>query len=141
MSSGHIGLISADATIYLMDYFAFQASRRDYDSLLNSPYRERVRGLVPIPVQQAIREGCSDVVSETGTILGFVDECRLDVDLETISNAALRIHADPLVPEALGYQFSELSAIVSNTRGTIVLVEQALERLAMSKRMERGVVR
>jgi len=91
-------------------------------------------------VQQAIREGCSDVVSETGTILGFVDECRLDVDLETISNAALRIHADPLVPEALGYQFSELAAIVSNTRGTIVLVEQALERLAMSKAIARGVV-
>src|SRR6056297_3694801 len=68
VSSGHIGLISAEATIHLMDYFAFQASRSDYDTLLNSPYRQRVRGLVPVRVQQAMRSGCSDIVSETGTI-------------------------------------------------------------------------
>jgi len=61
VSSGHPGLLPGeDITSGLSNYYKYQDANNETISLLQgSPYRLAVRSLIPLPVQLAIREGCS----------------------------------------------------------------------------------
>jgi len=72
VSSGHIGLLDRDAAGQLAEHFAFDFSREANDLLVDSGYRKHLRSLIPLRVQEAIREGCSDIRSETALTNTFI---------------------------------------------------------------------
>ena len=129
VSSGHIGLLPREAAAYLAEYFAFDFSRMVYDQMAVSDYRRRVRSLVPVEVQQAIRGGCSDLRNETGVIVGFMPDCDLGLDGATVAEVAQRLKDDPELRTTLNFQYSHAYTAAANHRGVIVLIEQALDAL------------
>lgn len=129
LSSGHIGLLPREATAQLAEYFAFDFAREANDLLATSGYRERVRSLIPLPVQEAIREGCSDVRAETAVLMGFVERCVIDAEDSAIVLAAERIKADSGLLAALNWHYSHAWSAVVNARGLSVLVQRGLDAL------------
>jgi len=129
LSSGHIGLLPRGATAQLAEYFAFDFARDSFELLATSPYRERVRSLIPLPVQEAIREGCSDVREETAAIVGFVEQCVIDVDASAIVLAAEHLKADSGLLAALNWHYSHAWSAAVNARGLSVLVQRGLDAL------------
>lgn len=132
LSSGHIGLLPREATTQLAEYFAYDFALEANDLLATSGYRERVRSLIPLPVQQAIREGCSDVRAETAVIVGFVEECVIDVDESAIVLATERIKADSGLLAALNWHYSHAWSAAINAKGLSVLVQRSLDALEAS---------
>ena len=100
-----------------------------YDALEQTPYRKALRSKIPIPVQQAIRVGCSDLLDEQSILLGFKEECEIEADPETLQAVADAIRADPAIREHLRLQFSETTTAVINLQGNSSLVSSALELL------------
>ena len=129
VSSGHIGLLPDEAAGQLAEYFAFDFSREANDLLANSGYREHVRRIIPLDVQEAIREGCSDLRSETALIVGFVPECVIDVDPVRLQSTAEKLQADPNLLASLNWHYSHAWSAAINMRGIAVQVRQALDEL------------
>jgi hypothetical protein len=76
VSSGDIGLLPRDASDgAVANYFALDTSRFMYDLLQASDYRRRVREMIPLELQMALRAGCSDVRNEAQQIVGFMEQC------------------------------------------------------------------
>jgi hypothetical protein len=85
----------------------------DYRGLLSgysetSPYRIRVRRLLPHPVQQAIREQCGDILDERGVATGLRDSCTLVLPDEAVADAARLLRADAEVLADLRLHISTL---------------------------------
>ena len=129
VSSGDAGLLPRDAARRVAEYYAFDSSRDVYAILTNSAYRHRVRNIIPLAVQKAIRTGCSDVRDEMLFITGFMPGCRLDVAPETIAATAAALRADPVVRESLRYQYSDVYSARINISGDVVAIEGALAAL------------
>lgn len=131
VSSGDLGLL-ADAAIEigLSDYYRFQEAGQDTISRLqDTPYRRAVRSLIPLTVQVAMREGCSDAVDENLVITGFVAECNLDVDDAMINDTARALMASGEIREMLRYQYSMVASVQVNNRGDVFVLEQLLGTL------------
>ncbi|MBI3439312.1 MAG: hypothetical protein HY054_11815 [Proteobacteria bacterium] len=129
VSSGDIGLLPRAAVDDLSDYFAFDNARSVLDVLRASSYRRRVRSILSHEVQQAIREGCSDVRGQTERIVGFRQNCTLSLTSHEIADAAEALQRDPGVRSDLRYQFSEITTARANLRGDIAHLERALAAL------------
>ena len=120
VSSGHIGLLPSSAVEGgLLEYYKNQDS---VDALnlrvLESPYRLAVRSLIPLPIQLAIRESCSDILDELNTSTGFVSECVLDTDDSELRKTADAILSSTAVRETLRIQYSRVflrQSIVNRT--------------------------
>ena len=132
VSSGHLGLLpSTDTANRLSNYYKYQDAMDETISLLQrSPYRLAVRSLVPLTVQIAIREGCSDVLSETNVITGFVADCRLEVDQALLQETAETLMSSSAVRETLRHQYSMVSSALNNTNGNIFAIERLISELA-----------
>lgn len=129
VSSGHVGLLTRTVGERVSEYFAYDAAADVLSALDRSAYRHRVRSLLPHAVQEAIRARCGDLRNETGTILGFRDDCDLGVDRALIFEAAQALRSDPTVREGLRYQFSDLTAARADIGGDLVYAERAIAAL------------
>ncbi|MDX1625289.1 MAG: hypothetical protein R3323_02140 [Wenzhouxiangellaceae bacterium] len=129
VSSGHIGLIPTAAAARLAEYFAFDFLREANDQLYDSEYRERVRRMIPLPVQEAIREGCSDVRLETAVIVGFTENCVIDVDEAMLDRVAQTLRADPGLIASLNWHYSHAYSAAINSSGLAIQVQRALDAL------------
>lgn len=130
VSSGDTGLLPRAAIeIGVADYFSDDTARTSLNVLTDSIYRHRVRTIIPLEVQQALRAGCSDTRNEAQEITGFMADCDLKIDSDIIAATAAALRADPLVQEELRYQFSDVFTARANISGDIVFLERALMAL------------
>ncbi|MGA7295904.1 MAG: hypothetical protein WBW92_00155, partial [Rhodanobacteraceae bacterium] len=96
VSSGHLDLLPAGAVESgLSQYYAFDTPRDVYGMGLDSAYRQTVRKIIPVTMQVAMREGCSDVRDKRGLIVGFSRNCTLDVKPEALQAVAAALRNDP----------------------------------------------
>ena len=129
VSSGDTGLLPRNAASHVAGYFAFDTARSSFEGLQQSAYRHRVRTVIPLAVQKALRAGCSDVRNQAQQITGFMPGCTLDIEPETIVATAAVLRADPAVQANLRYQYSEVYSAHANISGDVVGIERALAAL------------
>jgi len=130
VSSGDIGLLPREAVDSGMaDYFGFDTYVLVYDTLQRFDYRRRVRKLVPLEIQMAIRAGCSDVRDEAQVIVSFMETCELDVANAALSRTANALRADRQLRAELQYQYSDVYSARANLSGDVVYLERALAAL------------
>lgn len=130
VSSGDTGLLPRAAIDSgIADYFAGDTARLTYDVAIASAYRRRVRTIIPLDLQKALRAGCSDIRDEDQVITGFMPHCVLDVPAETIAATAASLRADPAVAAELRYQYSDVFSAHANISGDVVILERALKAL------------
>ena len=129
VSSGDTGLLPRNAASRVAEYFAFDTPRSSFEGLQQSAYRHRVRTVIPLAVQKALRAGCSDVRNEAQQITGFMPSCTLDIEAETIMATAAALRADPTVQANLRYQYSDVYSSHANIQGDVVAIERALAAL------------
>ena len=101
----------------------------DLDVLAESAYRHRVRSIVPLAMQQALRAGCSDVRDNLEQIIGFMPDCVLDFAPAAIATTAATLRNDPDVQMELRNQYSNVYSAHRNLGGDEVSIEQALAAL------------
>ena len=126
VSAGHVGLLRPDLARHTAAYFAFDTARNTLDTLNRSAYRHRVRALIPLPVQKALRVGCSDVRDALGQIMGFMPNCQLAIDAAQIEATAAVLRADPVVQRELRNQYSHVNSAHANLKGRVAVIDQAL---------------
>lgn len=130
VSSGDIGLLPRDFLASgIASYYSGNNARDSFEDLLASGYRHRVRILIPLAVQKAIRAGCSDVRDEAEQVLGFMSACRIDRPADEVAAAASILRADPQLKAELNYQYSQVFTAWANLRGDVVFLERALAAL------------
>jgi hypothetical protein len=129
VSSGHTALLQREVARSAADYFALDAARNVLDILNNSAYRHRVRALIPLDVQKALRSGCSDVRDDLQQITGFVADCSLDVAPGVLAATAAALRADPTVQTELRQQYSDVYSAHANISGSAAVIERALTAL------------
>lgn len=131
VSSGDVGLLPRAAVDDgISAYFAVDNSRFQYEIMQRSAYRARVREVIPMQVQAALRAGCSDARNEAQQIIGFMEQCEMDVDRAVLSRTANALRADAQLRAALQYQYSDAYTAQANISGDVVYLEQALAALA-----------
>ena len=129
VASGHVGLLPDDAADVVSFVFGVELTDRVLGALQDSPYRRRVRSVLPHAVQSAIRERCSDRTDESGFIAGFVADCDLGLDGAALASSAQALRDDPAVREHLRYQFSDLANALSALRGEAYFIDVAVALL------------
>lgn len=129
VAAGDIGLLPTSVDHDLARYFSADVSFLSFDDLSSSTYRERVRRIIPHNVQQAIRNGCSDIEDSGGMVRALNVECNLDVSEADLSQAASALVSDPELLPDLRYQFSHLSIARNNMSANIDRIERILAAL------------
>jgi hypothetical protein len=129
VSSGDTGLLPRNVARGVAEYFAYDTSNNSFEVLTGSAYRHRVRMIIPLAVQKALRAGCSDVRNELQQITGFMPDCKLDLPPAMIAATAAALRADPAVQESLRYQYSEVFSAHTNIQGDVAAIEVALAAL------------
>jgi len=130
VSSGSLGLIPAAARqAGIVDYYRYDNSLAMREAVRASPYRARVRRLIPHDVQTAIRANCSDLNNEKGEILGFKDNCELGLSRAQIEEAATILLSDQDLLPDLRYHFSVLLSTTPNFRGEVLILESTIRAL------------
>jgi len=131
VSSGDIGLLPRGAVdAGIADYFATDTGQATLDSLMDSNYRRAVRETIPLDIQIALREGCSDQRDERERIVGFVEQCALNADRAAIQRAADAIRASGQLRATLRYQYSNVFAARANLTADVLAIEHGLAGLA-----------
>jgi hypothetical protein len=138
VSSGDTGLLPRDWARGAAEYFAFDTARNTMEILSRSAYRHRVRSLIPLTVQKAIRAGCSDRRDEFQQIRGFMADCTLDIDAALVAATSSALRGDPVVQEALRQQYSDVSSAHANVSGDVAVIEQTLASLDHRARNKEG---
>lgn len=134
VSSGDLALLPQGEIVSLASaYFADDTSRISSEPLLASPYRRRVRSLIPHDVQRAIRAGCGDVRDALDRAAVFSQDCQLDLPQERLEAAALALRSDPEVIPDLRYQFSAVGNARASLGGDVAFLEGALAALRASQ--------
>jgi hypothetical protein len=127
VSSGHLGLLPTNAVESSLSlYYSFDVGQDTYRLGLASPYRRTVRSIIPISMQAAIREGCSDVRDRRGTIVGFTQRCEFNADPAALKQAADALRNDPAVVADLRFQYGFAVSSRSNLQGQYNTIGDAL---------------
>ena len=131
VSSGHLGLLPDGAIDGgVSEYYRYHESNSYTENLVQiSQYRQTVRSIIPLSVQLAIREGCSDITNEYYIVSGFETECRLSVDQSAIDDTAEKLRANQNIAGELRHQYSTIAVVRDNNIGNIILAERALSAL------------
>ena len=139
VSSGHLALLPEGAVESgLSQYYSIDAARDTYTEGLDSAYRKTVRTLIPLTMQSAMRAGCSDVRDKWGNVVGFADECTLDVDPAELGKVAETLRSDPAVLADLQYQYSDVVSAVLNLRGVSGVIKDAQAALVAEPKAAGG---
>ncbi|MCB1584034.1 MAG: DUF6090 family protein [Marinicella sp.] len=131
VSSGHLGLLPQEVIDSgLSEYYEDNDSDKySYNSLSASAYRKKVRSLIPLPVQLAIRTGCSDVFNDFGIVIGFTKQCEIDVPSELIDEAAANLKESSEVRFLVRFQYSLVYTLLNNISGNNVNIKKALNTI------------
>ena len=129
VASGYVGLLPDDAADVVSVVFSVELTDRVLGALQDSPYRRRVRSVLPHAVQSAIRERCSDRADESGFVVGFGADCDLGLDRVALASAAQALRDDPTVREHLRYQFSDLANALNQLRSEANFIDLAVALL------------
>ena len=129
VASGDIGLLPRVVESGVSDYFAVDIVRLAFETVSNSAYRHLVRTIIPLELQQALRDGCSDVRDDAQQIVGFMPDCKLDFEPGMIQATAAALRADAGIRAELRYQYSEVFSARANIAGDVVFLERALATL------------
>ncbi|MEM1190520.1 MAG: hypothetical protein AAGI72_18455 [Pseudomonadota bacterium] len=131
VSSGHVGLLRDPKLEYgLAEYYKYQQGTFSGNSqLFRSPYREAVRSTLPLSVQLAIREGCSDTLDEFNNAIRFVGSCSIKVDDHVLEAAAAAIRSSREVRETLRSQYSRVFSSTLNHEGNVAQAKKLLALL------------
>jgi hypothetical protein len=82
---------------------------------LDTPYRHNVRRIVPIEIQDAIRERCGDQpASDNPAIILLPAKCDLDISQPVATQAAARLRAHPELMEDLQWHTAATAAFLTN---------------------------
>lgn len=134
IASGDLGLLPVGAVESgLSQYYAFDTSLDIYKIGLDSAYRQTVRKIIPLTLQEGIRAGCSDVRDERGYVLGFEKECKLDVDSAELVEVATALRQNPEVLANLQYQYSFAVSATLGLNGIAVNIEEGLKALGAAQ--------
>ncbi len=134
VSTGSLGLIPAPAReAGIVEYFAFDNSLSMREAVRSSPYRSRVRSILPHDVQFSIRATCSDVFNDTFQIIGFNENCDLGLSADRIEYAAEILKSDVSLLNDLRLHFSVLNAQLPNFRGEVMNLEATIDSLEAIK--------
>ncbi|EED30837.1 conserved hypothetical protein [gamma proteobacterium NOR5-3] len=131
VSSGHIGLLR-DSSLEnsLANYYRVQQVTIDSNAqLFNSPYRQAVRSLIPLSVQLAIREGCSDALDTYNQPISFVEDCVIKVDVDVLERTANVIRTSQAVRESLRNQYSTIITVLAAMEGNAVQITDLLNSI------------
>ena len=127
VSSGDTGLLPRAALESgVTDYYAGDTARLVFESVSDSAYRHRVRTIIPLNLQKALREGCSDVRNDAQEIVGFMPDCELKVASDAIEATAAALRIDTGIQTELRYQYSDVFSARANISGDVVFLERAL---------------
>ena len=130
VSTGSLGLIPASARqAGIVDYFAYDNSLAMREAVRLSPYRLRVRSILPHDVQSAIRATCSDVFNDTFQRIGFKENCDLGIPAGRIIYAAEILKSDVNLLDDLRLHFSVLNAQLPAFRGEVINLEATIDAL------------
>jgi hypothetical protein len=130
VSSGHLGLLPRSVIESgLSQYYAFDYPRDVYNLSVASAYRHTVRNIIPIAMQAAIREGCSDVLDKQGSAIGFSASCTFDGDPAALAAVAARLRGNPVVAGELGDQYSLVANAMVTLRRDKGNIDNALDAL------------
>ena len=129
VSSGRVGLLPRVVGESMSDVYGYDYAFASRNALKGSPYRLRVRSVLPHAVQSAIREGCSDLRDEVGLVSGFQNDCGLHLNESVLAAAARALQEDPTVAEGLRYQFSDLASALASVRAEVAYIDRAIAAL------------
>lgn len=129
VSAGDIGLLPSVVTAGVTNYFSADTTRLVFDSISNSLYRHRVRSIIPLELQQALRKGCSDVRDDAQQIIGFMSECSLDIEANVVQDTAAALRSDERLLAELRYQYSEIFSAHANIESDAISLQRALAAL------------
>jgi hypothetical protein len=129
VAAGDLGLLPRVVESGVTDYYASDTVRLAFQTVSNSVYRHRVRTIIPLDLQKALRRGCSDVRNDAQEIVGFMPDCTLEVEPAVIETTAAALRADEAVQAELRYQYSEVFTARANIAGDVVFLERALATL------------
>lgn len=134
VSTGSLGLLPGEVRkAGLADYYRYDNSVAMREAVRESPYRLRVRRLLPHKVQTAIRATCSDILDDRFERVGFNDDCQLGLPENEIIRAADILRSDPDLLGDLRLHFSVLNAGAPNFRGEVVVLESAIAALSTAQ--------
>ena len=131
VSSGDIGLLPRSFVQDGLGDFIFtdDSVPRAFEELSSSPFRKRVRRIIPHHTQKAIRRSCGDVRNELGTIVGFQTDCTLDIPRSELAPVATALRNDQnLVPD-LRLHISSLTSVLGDLQGVMHALEEGLQIL------------
>ncbi|MEM1260850.1 MAG: hypothetical protein AAGH76_00495 [Pseudomonadota bacterium] len=131
VSAGHLGLLPQAAFDQgIANYYSIAGANDTSTYLLeSSDYRKAVRTVIPLAVQLAIREHCSDEMNENGFIVGFVGDCNLDGIADELPATATALRASASIRQHLPYQYSLVAIVYANHEQDTLLVKQLLAAL------------
>lgn len=130
ISSGHLGLLPKDAVESgLSQFYAFDTALDIYQLGLDSTYRVTVRQIIPMHMQIAMRETCSDARDDEGNVVGFMDSCDFDAAPDELQAVAAALQSDHAVAATLSYHYSTAVSAVLNFGGLAQSLENALSTL------------
>jgi hypothetical protein len=134
VSTGSLGLLPTEVRqAGLVDYYRYDNSLAMREAVRESPYRLRVRSLLPHNVQTAIRATCSDIFNDTFERVGFNENCELGLPAGQINSAAEILSSDTNLLGDLRLHFSVLNAQLPNFRGEVLILEAAIEALGATQ--------
>jgi hypothetical protein len=127
VSSGELGILPQHIDQGdISTFFTFDTGKDIKDAIDRSPYRQRVRRTIPHAVQEAIREGCSDVTDEIGNVVAFKPECKLGISDAELAAAASALVRDPDVLADLRLHFSTIVNAIYSIGGDVVLLKRSI---------------
>jgi hypothetical protein len=127
VSSGEVGILPSSIDLGdISMFFNFDVSLDTKNAIERSPYRQRIRRLMPHAAQKAIRAGCSDVTDDINNVIAFKPDCTLDLSDAAIAAAAAALLHDPDLLPDLRLQFSTVEGAVNNIGGDVVMLKRAI---------------
>ena len=130
ISTGQLRLLpSRDLAALANSHYLINYRWNAYEFLSTSRYRDRVRRLLPVALQQAVNEQCGDILDETGQVDGLAIDCVPDIPGELASFAAADLRGDPEFLPDLRSLISGLSYRLADMRNRQGFLDGGLEFL------------
>jgi len=130
VSTGSFGLIpEAARQAGFADYFRDKYSSSARDAIRASPYRYRVRRLLPYDIQVAIKTKCGDMFNEYREVIGFDTNCNLEVSASQLNEAVEVLRSDLDLLRDLRFHISILNAKTMVFGGEVRILEASIEAI------------
>jgi len=130
VSSGSMGLIPESARqAGFADYYRYDPSLAMLDAVRASPYRNRVRRLIPHDVQTAIRTNCRLADEIQGETLGIKKSCELGLPEKRMEETAAILLSDKELLPDLRLHFSVLLALTPYFRTDVQRLDASIQAL------------